>query len=264
MTSNLSKFWFCRHQSRLPTPRTSRDSLDVSRVSVNVKKSLNATKFNDITIKPSISNTSIHGINNDGYKKPPIPNNTTQNKSLSQVRDPKQLQLSSAKTDKKDFDISQDRILKTPRINNLIPNNRSASISNKMLITPISAAASQKKKCSLPTDSLKLNVTQDLSKKRLISPSGLLVDGPLNRKSSLSPSRKDDTKKTLLNVSSGPQYNSNTFQMKSSNEISKSNISAIPSPSVIRKQQQTGFTARRSMLPQPMSVLRRPSTSPSR
>ncbi len=247
---------FYRHQSRLPTPRTSRDSLDVSRVSVNVKKSLNETKFNDITIKPSISNTSIH--NNDGYKKPPIPNSTTQKKSLSLVRDPKQLQLSSAKTVKKDFDISQDGIPKTPRINNLItPNNRSASISNKMLITPISAAAAQKKKCSLPTDSLKLNVTQDLSKKRLISPSGLLVDGPFNRKSSLSPGRKDDTnKKSLLNVSASPHYNNNTSQMKS-------NISAIPSPSVVRKQ-QPGFTARRSMLPQPMSVLRRPSTSPSR
>ena len=125
-------------------------------------------------------------------------------------------------------------------------NNRSSSTTGKVLLASPTPSSAQKTR---PTDVVKRSlVPNDLSKTRVISPSGLsLVNGGSNRNTSVSPGRNENSI-SLISV--------NSSVVKNKTIVKK----ADKSPSSARKN--VGGV-RRSMLPQPMSVLPRPSTSPS-
>ena len=250
----------------MPTPRSKETTNDrIINNSTSNRKILNDTKVYSGPIKHSNSNTSI--TSNNGSKKPPIPisNSLTNKKSTSLVRHERDLQLSIAKAEKNSKNGFNDEMQKvqTPRISNL---NRSASSTGKMLIA--SSTPMQKKKASVPTNEnmAKNSIAQDnaynMAKKKLITTNGSIPnESQLNRKNSLSPEKNDryvspqDHNKNIFSVSA--QITANKHQTKKIDKNMKTNSTA--SPSAVRKNN----SIRRSMLPQPMSVLRRPSKSPT-
>lgn len=255
----------------MPTPRSSRETTsnvrtvnkipDNSTVSKKLiqNESLKVGPTTDKTfIKQSSSNSSIQA--NEVVRKPPIPNpnNAGIKKSTSLIRHDKestQLQLQQSIT-------KADNRGQTPRISSNFTTNRSTSTTSKVLMNTPSTTSTQNRKIESKSQfrTSLAPESSDMSRTRLISPSGLLVDGPLNRKSSISPGRNDHStspSKYSKNISANVQAN-NKLQTKL-NDINKSSSSIASSPNTARKN----GAIRRSLLPQPMSVLRRPSTSPS-
>jgi hypothetical protein len=115
------------------------------------------------------------------------------------------------------------------------------------LEAPIASANSQETGVSPRQDVINKN------NKALISPSGLLTDGPLNRKSSVSPSRLDRSKSPV-----DRRTNLQTIQ-----ESRTSNLTNIRAQTPLSAQKIT----RKSLLPQPNNLsnaLRKPSVSPMR
>lgn len=229
-----------------------------------------------------------------GLKKPPIPmptpngiGNITIKKSNSLIRGDKEITQFQINKVVQDMHM-QDAIIatqRTPRYNtsaNLNRNTSNNTLNNKISSNSNSSVSSSsygvvKKKSIVSSDSenslasgtLSHSVSKD-SHLSVISPSGLLTDGPMNRKSSISPLRKDRSMSPLVDNKikplittrpSVPNIN-NTLLNTVSNKTVQNAIkpSNIPSPTAARKQQP----ARRSLLPQPLNVTRRTSMSPQR
>ncbi len=209
-----------RHQSRLPTPRSSRSSTQP--IFAQNSESFQANRSSVLPTPISLMLTR---------NKPPIPASSS-NTSLHNSMLTKEA-LNSKKL-----------LLNQQQVTSVKMNSKSMKAT---LINMSSSSANRQQTTITP------NRNSNGNNKSLISPSGLLTDGPLNRKSSVSPSRLDRSK--------SPTDKKTSLQTIHESKTSQTTNTRAQTPLSAQKY------GRRSLLPQPSNLqsgLRKPSVSPSR
>jgi hypothetical protein len=267
---------FNRDESRLPTPRTSRPSVDrsIGNVLINTNspsKVVHLSKPPPAPAQtPANSSSTTRRVLAYGSKRSLttsiVPSATSTKSNLIPTAMSNRIQAQNPETKKSSTNLS------TANRANVANQNKSkypTGISSSTSTNTISSVTSTTSPSNLSSISNSSSINQiapiNASSPRsaeIISPSGLLTDGPLNRKSNSN---------TVRDRSSSPTTYS--FNVTANKLGSNTNLSSVQTPFILKQQQhqlqqqqqQQQHQTRRSFLPQPVQYSqRRPSVSPIR